>query len=250
MKSRRKLWSTEKSKALYAKVQKNRHESDPKIGASIWFRRRQTGPRFMCAFLLFHNHSGSVCSECGLIAPASGGFDDITAPLPEQNPVAAIDPDYLFLNPFKLTSSAHLKQSVFGFAGRTNSGNLGSTFAVGIGNPGTIVFDNYIVGGAYQRDFIQFNSGILIGAEVGIADRFGTYRICCDTVVRSDRSRTFSRTLGRGIFSSRRPRVVRYAANFAWCCVRIERHIKSNRTGRLKSNCPSGLCQGALLPGL
>ena len=100
--------------------------------------------------------------------------------------MAAIDPDYLFLNPFKLTSSAHLKQSVFGFAGRTNSGNLGSTFAVGIGNPGTIFFDNYIVGGAYQRDFIQFNSGILIGAEVGIADQFGTYRICCDTVVRSD----------------------------------------------------------------
>ena len=66
-------------------------------------------------------------------------------------------------------------------------GNLGSTFAYGIGNPGTIFFDNYIVGGAYQRDFIQFSNGILIGAEVGIADRFGTYEICCDTVVRSNR---------------------------------------------------------------
>ena len=56
-----------------------------------------------------------------------------------------------------------------------NSGNLGSTFAFGSGAPEAIFFDNYIIGGAYQRDFIQFNSGVLIGAEVGLADRFGDY---------------------------------------------------------------------------
>jgi hypothetical protein len=51
---------------------------------------------------------------------------------------------------------------------------------------GTMFYDNYIVGGADQRDFFEFNSGILIGAEVGIADRFGHYQICCDTVVYSN----------------------------------------------------------------
>ena len=151
-------------------------------GFDAWKTGRDLGAPSFCSTIL----AAAFAANAALIAPASGGFDDIVAPLPEQNPVAANDPDYLFLNPFKLTSSAHLKQSVFGFAGRTNSGNLGSTFAFGIGNPGTIFFDNYIVGGAYQRDFIQFNSEILIGAEVGIADQFGTYRICCDTVVRSD----------------------------------------------------------------
>jgi len=93
----------------------------------------------------------------------------------------ADDSSYL-LAPFKLASQPILKQSVFVFGGRTNSGNLGSTFAYGIGAPGIKFYDNYIVGGAYQRDFFQFNSGLLIGAEVGLADRFGHYRICCDTI--------------------------------------------------------------------
>jgi hypothetical protein len=97
---------------------------------------------------------------------------------------AADDPSYL-LTPFKLASQPNLKQSVFGFAGRTDSGNLWSTFAYGIGAPEAIFYDNYIVGGAYQRDFFQFNSVILIGAEVGLADRFGHYRICCDTIAYS-----------------------------------------------------------------
>ena len=140
----------------------------------------------MCTFRVFHNHSG-FCSDGRIDRSASAGFDDVVADrLPEPNTVAA-DPHYFLSNPFELASSAHLKQSVFGFAGRTNLGNLGSTVAYGIGNPGTIFFDNYIVGGAYQRDFIQFSNGLLIGAEVGIADRFGTFEICCDTVVRSSR---------------------------------------------------------------
>ena len=144
--------------------------------------------RLLCAPFLYSTIIAAVfAATAGLIIPASAGFDDVFAQrLPEPNTVAA-DPNYFLSNPFELTSSAHLKQSVFGFAGRTNSGNLGSTFAYGIGNPETIFFDNYIVGGAYQRDFIQFSNGLLIGAEVGIADRFGTYEICCDTVVRSNR---------------------------------------------------------------
>ena len=86
------------------------------------------------------------------------------------------------LAPFTLASQSNLKQSVFVFAGRTNSGNLWNTFGYGIGAPGTIFYDNYIVGGAYQRDFLHLGSGFLIGAELGLADRFGHYRICCDTV--------------------------------------------------------------------
>ena len=101
--------------------------------------------------------------------------------------VASNDPYYFFSNPFALSSQPRLKQSVFGFAGRTNSGNLGSTFAFGSGAPEPIFFDNYIIGGAYQRDFVQFNSGVLIGAEVGFADRFGHYSLCCDRVVHSNR---------------------------------------------------------------
>jgi len=86
------------------------------------------------------------------------------------------------LTPFKLASQPNLKQSVFGFAGLTNSGNLKDTIAFGVGAPQQIFYDNYIIGGAYQRDFFQFNSGILIGAEVGLADRFGNYKVCCDAV--------------------------------------------------------------------
>jgi hypothetical protein len=90
------------------------------------------------------------------------------------------------LTPFKLASQPDLKQSVFGFAGRTNSGNLKDTFAFGVGAPQRMFYDNYIVGGAYQRDFFQFNSGVLVGAEVGLADRFGNYKICCDTIAYSN----------------------------------------------------------------
>ena len=101
--------------------------------------------------------------------------------IPERDlAVARYDPNHFFANPFTLAPQPRLKQSVFGFAGRTNSGNLGSTFAFGSGAPEPIFFDNFIVGGAYQRDLIQFNSGVLIGAEVGLADRFGNYSLCCD----------------------------------------------------------------------
>ena len=120
------------------------------------------------------------------MAPASGQSRDAT--ILERDPaVAGYDPYHFLANPFTLASQPRLKQSVFGFAGRTNSGNLGSTFAFGSGAPEPIFFDNFIIGGAYQRDFVHFNSGVLIGAEIGLADRFGNYSLCCDRVVRSNR---------------------------------------------------------------
>ena len=107
-------------------------------------------------------------------------------PVADVSKPAADDSFSYLLTPFKLASQPHLKQSVFGFVGRTDSGNLGSTFVYGVGAPERIFYDNYIVGGAYQRDFFQFNSGLLIGAEVGLADRFGHYSICCNAIVYSN----------------------------------------------------------------
>ena len=112
--------------------------------------------------------------------------DPATVPVAEAGSPAADDSLSYLLTPFKLASQPNLKQSVFGFAGRMDSGNLGSTFLYGYGAPERIFYDNYIIGGAYQRDFFQFNSGLLIGAEVGLADRFGHYSICCDTIVYSN----------------------------------------------------------------
>ena len=138
-----------------------------------------------------------ICTlASGLIIPTSGRSADlavdqrssrdlVTSSNVEASKPSADDSSYL-LTPFKLASQPHLKQSVFGFAGRTDSGNLGSTFVYGYGAPERIFYDNYIVGGAYQRDLLQFNNGLRIGAEVGLADRFGHYSICCDTIVYSN----------------------------------------------------------------
>ncbi len=137
-----------------------------------------------------------ICAlACGLSIPASSQSAELVADQPTLPVLAAAgsravgnpEADYsYFLTPFKLASQPNLKQSVFGFAGRIDSGNLGSTFVYGLGAPERLFYDNYIIGGAYQRDFFQFNSGILIGAEVGLADRFGHYSICCDRIVYSN----------------------------------------------------------------
>ena len=119
-----------------------------------------------------------ICAlACGLIIPASTRSAELVADQPTGPDLAAAgsrvvgnpDADYsYFLTPFKLANQPNLKQSVFGFAGRTNSGNLGDTFAFGVGAPQTHFYDNYIVGGAYQRDFFQFNSGILLARKLDL----------------------------------------------------------------------------------
>jgi hypothetical protein len=45
-------------------------------------------------------------------------------------------------------------------------------------------YDNWIVGVAFQRDIWRWNK-FVIGAEIGLADRFGHYERCCDVIVRS-----------------------------------------------------------------
>ena len=121
----------------------------------------------------------------GLIASPSKASDvDINGAAASRS--SEYDFGAYLLTPFKLSAQPVLKQSVFVFGGRTNSGNLGDTFKYGVGVPSSqLTYDNYIVGGAYQRDFVQFNSGLLLGAEIGLADRFGHYKTCCDTVTYS-----------------------------------------------------------------
>jgi len=47
-----------------------------------------------------------------------------------------------------------------------DSGNLGSTFVYGVGAPERMFYDNYIAGGAYQRDFFQFNVVSLLALKL------------------------------------------------------------------------------------
>ncbi len=141
--------------------------------------------RGLAASLRCSLRSAFVAGICalGLIIPTTSRSADImsdrrtppdlgmagTGSVEVGTPAADDSLSYLF-TPFKLASQPNLMQSVFVFAGRTDAGNLESTFVYGVGAPDRIFYDNYIVGGAYQRDFFQFNSGLLIGAEVGLAD--------------------------------------------------------------------------------
>ena len=45
-------------------------------------------------------------------------------------------------------------------------------------------WDNFIVGGAYQRD-LWYRGPWTVAAEMGVADRFGKYDVCCQVIVRT-----------------------------------------------------------------
>jgi hypothetical protein len=75
--------------------------------------------------------------------------------------------------------------SLLVFGGAMSTVNFGSTlffdtFPVFTGSIGGRKYDNFIAGGAYQRDWYSFGSGFVIAGEIGIADRFGHYAVCCD----------------------------------------------------------------------
>ena len=66
----------------------------------------------------------------------------------------------------------------------TNS--FGSAIKLNTDQPkGAPNYDNYIAGVAYDHNFFNLGYGILLGTEIGVADRFGHYIICCDTVVKT-----------------------------------------------------------------
>ncbi len=103
--------------------------------------------------------------------------DNINSSAPKAGRGFADDPfDYL-ITPFKLSEKPILKQSVFVFGGRTAATDIWSTAIFNLNRPGQFTYDNSIIGAAYQRDFIQLNGGLTFGAEVGLADRFGHYRL-------------------------------------------------------------------------
>ena len=107
------------------------------------------------------------------VMPATA--DNITSPTSNTGRSFADDPFNYLITPFKLSERPMLKQSVFVFGGRTSATDIWSTAVFNLHRPGQLTYDNYIVGAAYQRDFIQLNSGLTFGAEVGLAYRFGHY---------------------------------------------------------------------------
>jgi hypothetical protein len=76
--------------------------------------------------------------------------------------------------------------SILVFAGRMSTTDIYSTmlFNLNKSDPG-LVYDNYIVGAASDRDLFNLGHGFFFGYEVGVDDRFGHYQVCCDTIVKS-----------------------------------------------------------------
>ena len=76
--------------------------------------------------------------------------------------------------------------SIFLFAGAMSTTSLGSTLQFNLDQPaGTLKYDNQIVGAAYNHEFYELGLGFTLGAEIGIADRFGHYANCCEPIVKS-----------------------------------------------------------------
>jgi hypothetical protein len=77
--------------------------------------------------------------------------------------------------------------SVLVFGGRMSTEDIWSTVLFNLNWKGSgPQFDNYIVGAAYDRDLLNFGHGFHFGVEVGIADRFGHYKECCDSIIKSN----------------------------------------------------------------
>ena len=81
------------------------------------------------------------------------------------------------------TRTASPDDSIFFFAGRLSTSNMGSSATFNTIAVDTTLtppyYDNYIVGAAYQHRFRELGSGFVLGGEIGVADRFGHYLVCC-----------------------------------------------------------------------
>ena len=81
------------------------------------------------------------------------------------------------------TRTASPDDSIFFFAGRLSTSNMGSTATFNTVAVDTTLespyYDNYIVGAVYQRRFRELGHRFVLGGEIGIADRFGHYLVCC-----------------------------------------------------------------------
>lgn len=96
----------------------------------------------------------------------------------------AQDVSWISLQPIPSFGASH-PNSILLFGGAMSTTNFGSTlvfntFPVFTTSIAGQDYDNFIIGAAYQRDLYSFPSGFVVAGEVGIADRFGHYAVCCD----------------------------------------------------------------------
>jgi hypothetical protein len=91
---------------------------------------------------------------------------------------------WISLQPDPSFGASH-PNSIVVFGGAMSTTNFGSTlvfntFPVFTTSIAGQDYDNFIIGAAYQRDFYDLPSGFVVAGEVGMADRFGHYAVCCD----------------------------------------------------------------------
>ena len=118
-----------------------------------------------------------VCSLVLAMALSASGALSADLPAPDaQYPVSKPSVPDALLHP----------DSIFVFGGGLSTGALKDTLQFNL-NPsaGRIRYDNFIAGAAYNHNFYYLGYGFALGAEIGLADRFGYYAMCCDTVIKS-----------------------------------------------------------------
>ena len=95
------------------------------------------------------------------------------------------DPPRTVVVPPVVAAPPPTQYSVFVFGGRMSTTDIYSTAVWNlIRNDINKPYDNWIVGVAFQKDIWRWGK-FAIGAEIGLADRFGRYERCCDVIVRS-----------------------------------------------------------------
>jgi hypothetical protein len=114
-------------------------------------------------------------------------FVGAAASQPATVRAADLMPDRPYVAPARtpVVAPEPARNSIFIFGGRMSAGSIGETALFNLTLDGQQRWDNYIVGGAYQRDVWRWGP-IIFGLEVGVADRFGRYESCCKPPVRSD----------------------------------------------------------------
>lgn len=77
--------------------------------------------------------------------------------------------------------------SILVFTGRMSTTAIGPSLLYNLTAHGAGPnYDNYIFGAAYDRDLWNLGHGFFFGGEVGIADRFGNYKECCQPIILSN----------------------------------------------------------------
>ena len=137
------------------------------VGAVVVMHRIIRAGVLTCAVLflglLYPARATDLLPEAQQTAKSS----EVVPAVPLQNQIRIASPD----------------DSIFFFAGRLSTSNLGSSATFNTIAVDTTLespyYDNYIVGAAYQHRFRELGSGFVLGGEIGIADRFGHYLVCC-----------------------------------------------------------------------